>query len=425
MSTLNQDPSTVYYRIIQMSPEPSSSLLDDSPAASFNQASLSQVDQFPVSQHPDPDRSAPENQQNTALFSPAQAYSTPVPDTQDNSLHSSLAKSPVCGPMDLGYTPTSPSPGPVSPVQPEIRSSPVPDATMSPVQSDAGPGSREDWSGSSPQQDTETESNAAATEDISVVEKQEVEKKTEEEEIDSEAPEQEDVDEVKEEVGEVKEVEEMEEVEEVEEVVFHQIKERQEEKEPVETSQEEDDLEQFPPNTAVSSPLLPQPAASQPIPRLPHSVSPLLAQPSPSRAGPLRASPSSTALPPSCSPHTPCPPYLPLEDLPQKGQQTNQRGDGTGTAAEAGLENKIVSSQSQSQEPVAAATEPTKDEHQSLAEPFLKEEELTERPQPAPDRTAPEGCAGQQPMRGRPVAEDEEEDEEEEEERRRRGGRDR
>ncbi|XP_060950226.1 histone-lysine N-methyltransferase 2C-like [Limanda limanda] len=481
-------------RSMQMSPEPSSFLLDDLPAASFNQASLSQVGRFPVSQHPDPDRSAPENQQNTALvrplyqgappsvdvtsiqarvshsspvsssptqdntvmpstshtsetpaspplavpsqFSPAQTCSPPVPHTQDNSVQSSLAKSPVWGPMDLGYTPNCPSPGPVSPVQPEIRSSPVPDATMSsvassgptlvspnraspvqceqspgpvsPVQSDAGPGSREVWSGSSPEQGTETERNSATTEDISMVE-QEVEKKTEKEEIDSEAPEQEEVAEVKEEVGEVKEVEEMEEVKEVEEVVFHQIKERQEEEEPVETSEEEDDLEQFPSNTAVSSPLLPQPAPPPPTPRLPHSVSPLLPQRSPSRAGPLRASPPSTALPSSCSPHTPCPPSLPLEDLPQKGQQTNQRGEGTGTAAEAGLENRRDSSQTQSQEPVAAATEPTKDEHQPLAEPFLREEE----PQPASDRTvAPEVVAGQRPMREWPVEEEEEEEEE-------------
>ncbi|XP_069368224.1 histone-lysine N-methyltransferase 2C-like isoform X3 [Paralichthys olivaceus] len=494
-SAFHRDPvSESSGRIMQMSPEPSSSLLDDLPAASFNQASLSQVNQFPVSPHPDPDRSAPENQRKTALvrplyqgappsvdvtsiqasashvyssptqdttampntshtsetpasppspapsqFSPAQTYSSPAPLTQDSAVHSSLVKSPVCGPVDLGYTPTSPSPGPVSPVQPVISPSPVPDATMrceacpgptpvsptlasplqcekslcpgpvSPVQSDTGPGKQEVRFGSSLQQDTETERNSAATEDISMVEKHKVEKKTEEEEKDSEAPQQEEVDEVQ---------------EVVEEVASHQITKEIPE-EPVEVSEEEDDQEQFPPNTAVSSPSLPQPAPFHPLP--PHSVSPqlqtahhsasspsafpLLAPLSPPRAGPLDDSLPSTALPPSCFPCTSCPPSPPLEDLPQKGKQTSQGEDETGTAAEAGLENEKVFSQSQSQvKIVAEATEPTKDKHQSLAEPSVREEEPSEMPQPESVRTAaPEVVAGQQPMRER---QDEEEKEE-------------
>lgn len=78
---------------------------------------------------------------------------------------------------------------------------------------------------------------------------------------------------------------------------------------------------------------------------------------------------------------------------------------------EAGLEDKTLSchvtsadddGQSQSQyEPVAAATEPTKDKHQSHAEPLEREEEPPETPEPAASDEAADSevVVGQQPMR--------------------------
>lgn len=87
---------------------------------------------------------------------------------------------------------------------------------------------------------------------------------------------------------------------------------------------------------------------------------------------------------------------------------------------EAGPEDKTLSclvtsvdddSQSQSQfEPVARTTEPTKDKHQSLAEPSDREEELPETPEP----TASHGSAASDVVsRQQPMREEEEEEQRE------------
>ncbi|KAF0028650.1 hypothetical protein F2P81_019737 [Scophthalmus maximus] len=339
--------------------------------------------------------------------------------------------------MDSGSTPNSPGPSPVSPLQPKVGPSPVLDRTTrceaspgpnqvlptlattvqsenspspgpaSPVRPDAGPGNLE--------RDPKTERKSAAAEDIEVA----AEQKTEEEESDVEA------------------------LQQPEEVEPHQTTEKEE---PVGRTEEvgEQDQEEDPPpgvssllhddhqspHTAAASPSLsPQPptphsalplqqpsdslTSSPPALPLPSPQSP---PPSPPRAGSLEA-----ALPPCCSPHTPHPPSPPPEDCPLEGEPTNIGGVETGTGAEAGLENTTISSQSQNQfESVSVATQPTKDEHQSLAGPPQSEEqeeeqeaeqekEPTEMPEPASNRApAPEAVAGQQPMRERQDSEEEE-----------------
>ncbi|XP_040921273.1 histone-lysine N-methyltransferase 2C isoform X2 [Toxotes jaculatrix] len=487
-------------RIMPSSPEPAASLPDNSPAASPNQGGVSQVSQPPVSPHHD--RSAVESQQRTASVSPfyqrpplhvdatstrtslgPPLHSSPTQDNtampstsrtsdtpasppppappsshasqaQASSMRSSPGAIPACGPMDSGYTQTTPSPGPVSPVWPGVGPSPGPDSSVrceassgpspvcpvpatplqsesspspgpaSPVQPDAGPGP-ENLFVSSHQEDTETERESVATLGTIVVGEQEEvieERKAEGEEMDSET------------LG----------VDKVEQ--SHQTTKESPEDDPVGRTKAEGGHDQeenpasgvqsalvlyedhrSPSHTAAAPPFLPQLIPLSPQPSTPHSALPLRQPscsrptfpvpspqspppPSPPRAGSLEVSPSSsphrTALPPSCSPH--------LEDCLQEAEPTSRRGIETETGSEVGLEDETLSSQSQSQfEPVAAAIEATKDKHQSHAEPSERKEEEgpPEMLEPASDGAeAPEVVTNQQPMQERKDAKEEEEE---------------
>ncbi|XP_049896001.1 histone-lysine N-methyltransferase 2C-like isoform X2 [Epinephelus moara] len=390
---------------------------------------------------------------SSPLSAPSQSSPPHAPQAQANSVHSSPVAGPVCSPLQSGDTQVNPRP--TSSMQPEASPSPGPDRPFSceaspgpgsvrpvlairgqsetspsfgptsPVQLDAGrgPGCH---SVSSPQQHT-TETESAATVDISMEEEQK--EKTEE-----------------------KEEEEMLRVVPQQEEPHRTVKESPEEEESVERTerggeqeQEEEEKEEEdrhsssnrPPAGSVltASPLLPQPAPPSPQPTAPYSAlqlscspsssppaSPLSSPPSPppARAGSLEVSPHRTAL----LPYTLSPPSPPLEDRPLEDKPTNQVEAVTGEAEQEdnSLPCHVASvkddSQSQSQfEPVAAATEPTKDKNQSHAEPSERKDEEEEPPEPlepiATDMVAtPEVVAGQQPMRERQDAEDEEEREE-------------
>lgn len=189
---------------------------------------------------------------------------------------------------------------------------------------------------------------------------------------------------------------------------------------------------QSPPLTDAASPLHPQPAPSSPQPTTPHSA--LLPSPSPPaspftlprsplaspfRAGSLEAPPSShhrTALLQSSSPYTPPPPSLGV--CQEEEELTNQQQADIGVGAKSVLEDKPISchvtladtdSQLRSQiQPVAVATEATKDEHQSHTEPSEKEEEPPETLVRAPKAASPEMVSRQQPMSEKQNAEQEE-----------------
>ncbi|XP_044195043.1 histone-lysine N-methyltransferase 2C-like isoform X6 [Thunnus albacares] len=391
--------------------------------------------------------------------SPVQPEDSPSPDPTSPV---QPEDSPSPRPTSTVQPEESPSPGPTSPVQPEGSPSPGPGGPMNceaspdpyhvspvlatPVQPETSPGpgptspvgpdpdshpAPASLSVLGPQQHTQTERESAATDDVPIAEEQEVlveQRRTEEEEeMKREAPQQR----------------------------SQQEEEEEEEgQEPPQESPEEEDLKmlhmkhgvqpvplgcvltedhQSPPHNAAASPLLPQPAPASPQPTTPHSAllpqqissSPSTSPPastvpssqSPPRAGSLEASPPHrTALPLSCSPHTPLPPSPPLEDRPQEEEHTNQ-GE-----AKTVIENITLSSHtpsadddSQSQslfEPVAVATEPTKDKHQSHVEPSEREEEPPEAPEPAASDVvaAHEVVAGKQPVREKQDADEEREE---------------
>ncbi|KAM8731510.1 histone-lysine N-methyltransferase 2C isoform 5-T5 [Acanthopagrus schlegelii] len=394
--------------------------------------------------------------------SSSQTLSPQTQQAQASSVHSSPVASPDLGPMQSSITQINPSPVAASPVRPEACPSPGPGSPLrfefspvtssvspvfanseqsettaitgptSPLQPDAdgGPGCP---SMVSPQQHTQMEAESVATLGICVVQEEMLqERKTEEEKkMEGEALQQE-------EAGD-----------------SYQTKDRPEEEKLVDSAEEggeqelegeedqrsssncppagvqlgsvlKEDHQSSPHTEAAASPVLSHSAPHSPqtitplsalLPQQPSfslssspPVSPFTSPQSPppplSRAGSLEASPSSphrTALLTSSSP--------PLEVRRQEEEVTNQRQAEMGKGVEAEPEDKTLSchvtsvdddSQSQSQfEPVARATEPTKDEHQSLAEPSDGDEEPPDTPEP----TASHGSAAsdvvsrQQPMR--------------------------
>ncbi|XP_069576340.1 histone-lysine N-methyltransferase 2C [Brachyistius frenatus] len=378
---------------------------------------------------------------------PASPHFGPARSVQpEASLSSGSASLMRCGPGPDSQMPCEVSPGgdPVSPAlgtlgRSETSSSPGPAGAVQP-----GPSSGSHFDADLQQYTLERES--AATLDVSMAEEQ---GKTEEE---GEAPQQE------------------EEVEEREKP--HQsTQESPEEEDPVdrteggrgELNQEEEDQysncrsgvqlteqQQSPPHTAAASPFLPQPAPPCPLsnipcsalpPQMPSSspssssaVSPVPSPQSPPqpppRAGSLEASPSSsphrTALSPS-SPQT-LPPLL--EDRPLEEEPTSQREAKNGKEQEVGLKDKtyfcpVTSAEDDSQsqslfKPVALATTPTKDKHQSHTEPSDKEveEEHPVIPEPAASDmlAACPVVTGQHPLSEKRDTEDEDQSDLEEEE---------
>nr|XP_020484256.2 histone-lysine N-methyltransferase 2C-like [Labrus bergylta] len=360
-------------------------------------------------------------QDNTAMLSSSPTITTPVsppsldhsqasppqtcpPAPQDGSLHSSPVGRSQAGDIQANASPdpawleASPSLCPTSPVQPEASSSPSPVSQLrceaspgpvSPVQSEISPSPGPIGPvlscPSSPQRHTPTERESAATGDVSMLEEQKERVRTEKEvEEDRDAPQQQ----------QQQEEEEMEEP--------HQATKRSpEEKESPKRTKEEGEEEvcvpaeveqehhQSPPHAPAASPFQQAPPTTQ-HPSLPPSPSPPASPltsppsppPSPYRAGSQEASPSSphrNALLPSCSPHTP----PPLKDPPQ---EQDPREAETMKGLEGMQEDKTLSchgavdgSQSENQfEPVALAIEPTKDKHQSHAEPLERQQEETD-----------------------------------------------
>ncbi|KAM6971552.1 LOW QUALITY PROTEIN: histone-lysine N-methyltransferase 2C-like [Tautogolabrus adspersus] len=375
-------------------------------------------------------------QDNTAMLSSGPTITTSVsppnldhskasppktcpPAPQNGSLHSSPVGRLQSGDIqaDPAWLEASPGPCPASPVQPEASSSPGPVSQLRceaspgpviPVQSEISPSPGPIGpvlSGplpSIPQRHTPTERESAATGDVSMLDEQEESiqpwRTEEEEEEDRVAPQQE----------EETENEEMDEP--------HQATKRSPEEEECPERTEEDGGEeevcvpaeveqehhQSPPHAHAASPFLPQPAS----PTTPHSALPLKhpslppspsppaspltsppsPPPSPYRAGSQEASPFSphrNALLSSYSPHAPPLPPSPLKDPPQ---EEDPREAETMKGFEGMLEDETLSchvtvdgSQSENQfEPVALAVEPTKDKHQSHAEPLERQREETE-----------------------------------------------
>ncbi|XP_028288299.1 histone-lysine N-methyltransferase 2C-like isoform X3 [Parambassis ranga] len=328
-----------------------------------------------------------------AQISPPLTVSCHDPKAQSSSAY--------CGPKDLGFTKTAPSPGPSSPVQPEHRPSPGPTTPSSgpashvqpaplsspgsispmhcevnpscdpvlcvsanlgqsetcPVQPGAGSGlgSPSDVS----EQETKTESESA---DINMAEGEVEQRKTEQQLEGGESPKEESVS--TEGVGD--------------------------QDEDCRSKPLASEVQLSPSHAAAASPPLSQLDALSPWPVMPQSTlslpqpslspssslpaSPLPLPQSPPyfspRAGSLEASPFSS--PHRTASHTFSPQNLcpSIEDCPQEDKPTSQTEEIGGNM---GLEHN---SQSQSLfKPVAVATEPTKEERHSPAEPLENEEE--------------------------------------------------